>query len=137
MAFQLVGLAQIDLLLQQFRDDGLLIASLPSAPIVIRPNFLVRSAPGLTQQRAVFCTETPAALKAWSELALWAGEQEFWLVDWGPLPADWLQPGVAPPAPLAEASAGQLRSTRYETAAVRAVLRTDGQELEACGHGAR
>ena len=133
LAFQLAGLAQINHVLPQFREMGHLIDSLPPGPIVAGVDLPVRYSPQVIQRRAVFCAETPAALRRWAELALAAGEQEFWYVDFDQLPANWLVPGAARPTSLAERQDGPLRALRYQTAAVRASLPRGGRDRETCG----
>jgi hypothetical protein len=134
LLFQLASLARLDLTLRQLREDARLIESLPSGLVVIRPPFLVQMAPPLAEQRAVFCTETPAALKNWADLALRAGEQEFWYVDFDSLPTSWLLPGSATPTRLGEVSSGALQAVRYDAETVRAALRSEGPDRDTCGY---
>lgn len=132
LAFQIAGLGSIDLALQQAGESGRAIASLPPDPIVFRSAARPLLTPGLTQSRTLFCAQTPAALKRWSELAQRAGLERFWYVDYDPLESAWLLPGLGQPARLAEARAGPLRAISYQTAIIATSLRDDGAERPAC-----
>jgi hypothetical protein len=131
-AFQLAGLARIDLRLEQLRQDGQLIASLPPGPIVVRPHHLVRTIPRLGQERAVYCVETASALRRWSSLALAAGEEEFWFVDTNGLQPDWLAPHATIPLSLAVVAGDAILAAQYRIDEVRPALRGDRSEPDAC-----
>jgi hypothetical protein len=134
LGFQFAGLAQIDNVLPQLRRYGELVGALPPGPVVAATNLAIRATPELLSRRAVYCAETPAALRRWTELAEAAGEPRLWLVDVGPLPASWLQPGAAAPSVLDTLTAGTLRASSYSVAALGAVLRNAGPDRETCGY---
>jgi hypothetical protein len=120
--FQLVGLVQIDRSLRDLRERGQLLGGLPPGPIVISQPYLADFSPGLVRGRAIFCARSGAALREWADLALRAGEREFWFVDREPPPGDWFIPGATAPARLAEQRGGGLQAIRYDTTVVRTGL---------------
>jgi hypothetical protein len=132
LTFELAGLASIDFALREVERYGGLIASLPPGPVVVRSDSLSQSAVGLTRRRAVYCAASSGALKRWSELALSAGEREFWFVDWQPIPAAWLSPDLGAPDVVAESDVGSLHAVRYDTGSVHAALGGTGEVRESC-----
>jgi hypothetical protein len=133
--FQLLGLVQIEWQLEQARARSSALARL-SGPLVAQPGFLVDFAPGWLASRPVFCVPSPAALSAWAELALQAGEREFWFVDQQGLPAAWLVRDLAA-LEGAVNEAGIPIAHRYDTSAVRRVVRADGLATDSCAQQPR
>jgi hypothetical protein len=132
VTFQLAGLARIEGVLERVQEQGRFIASLPPGAVVIRANYLIESTAGLTRHRSVFCAQTPLALRRWSELALVAGQREFWFVDREPLPTNWLSHEVRPIETLSGPSAASLQAARYDTNRLHLALQRLGRARESC-----